>query len=111
MSEGFVEFVDEVCGLYFRSILLRNKGDVVTQHVHDYDHATFVGNGCAVAFIGDKCLGEFWGGQAVPVKAGYEHRFVALVPDTRLACVHSVESAESIKAKGLDMVDSVRKAG
>lgn len=102
MSEGTIEFIDEVCGIYFRSILLKNRGDEVTQHKHDYDHATFVGSGAVVAFVGeDKCLGEFWGGQAIPIKAGHEHRFVAIVHDTRLACVHSVESANAIKEKGL----------
>lgn len=101
MSEGTIEFIDEVCGLYFRSILLKNRGDEVAQHSHSHDHATFVGSGAVVAFVGDKCLGEFWGGQAVPVKAGYEHKFVAIMHDTRLACVHSVESADAIKEKGL----------
>ena len=53
MSEATIEFIDEVCGIYFRSILLKNRGDEVTQHKHDYDHATFVGSGAVVAFVGE----------------------------------------------------------
>jgi len=100
MSEGIVEFVDEVKGVYFRSILLQKRGDEVSQHAHDYDHATFVGSGAVVAWVGEKCLGEFWGGQAVPITAGHPHKFVAIMPDTRLACVHCVDSANSIKKEG-----------
>lgn len=99
MSEGIVEFVDEVKGIYFRSILLKNRGDEVGQHAHDYDHATFVGSGAVVAWVGEKCLGEFWGGQAVPITAGHAHKFVAIMNDTRLACVHCTESANRIKEK------------
>ena len=101
MSEGTIEFIDEVCGIYFRTILLKNRGDEVSQHKHDYDHATLVGCGAVVAFVGEKCLGEFWGGQAVPVKAGYDHKILSIMDETRLTCVHSTESANLIKEKGL----------
>jgi hypothetical protein len=39
MSE-LVEFVEEVAGHYFRSILLPRAGMRVPQHTHDHDHAT-----------------------------------------------------------------------
>ena len=94
-----VEFIDEACGLYFHTIVLPNSGDKVPQHAHDHDHATYVGSGGVVAWAAGECLGEFNAGQAVPIKAGVVHEFQALIPGTRLACVHSIESAESIKRK------------
>jgi len=95
-----VEWIEEVCGLYFRSILLQ-EGMRVPQHAHDHDHATYIGAGEVRVSIDGKEFGVFKAGQAVPVKAGHIHEFLALKNDTRLACVHDVGSAESIKAKGL----------
>lgn len=99
-QEPPVEFIEEVCGLYFRSILL-NKGTLVPQHVHDHDHATYIGSGSARVWVNGQHMGDFPAGHAVPVKAGCFHQFEALEDGTRLACVHDVASADSVKAKGL----------
>lgn len=99
MSE-IVESIEEVSGLYFRSILLP-KGCRVPQHVHDYDHATLVGSGKAALYVGGILSGIYDAGRAVPIQAGQRHEFEALEDGTRLICVHDVESAMSIKEKGL----------
>lgn len=96
-----VEYIEEVCGLYFRSILLEKAGDRVPQHSHDHDHATFVGQGSVLAMADGEPIGYFAAGRAVPIKAGAVHEFEAQEDNTRLTCVHSIESAESIKRKGL----------
>lgn len=96
-----VEHIEEVAGLYFRSIVIPEKGMIADQHVHDHDHATFVGCG-KVRAIGDgMILGEFDAGSAIEIKAGVHHQFEALEDNTRLACVHDIASAESVKAKGV----------
>lgn len=100
-QEEIVEFVDEVCGIYFRSVLIPKAGMRIAQHVHDHDHATFIGNGAAALRVGGVMAGIFRAGEAVPVIAGQHHEFEALEDNTRLACVHDVASAQSIKEKGL----------
>lgn len=100
MSE-IVEFVEEVCGIYFRSILLPRAGMRVPQHSHDHDHATLVGAGTARLYVDGQPAGDFHAGRAVPIIAGKHHAFEALEPGTRLTCVHNVASALSIKNKGL----------
>lgn len=95
-----VESIDEVAGLYFRSIVI-SKGTKVPQHVHDYDHATLVGSGKAALYVGGVLSGIFEAGRAVPITAGQVHEFEALEDNTRLTCVHDVESAMSIKNRGL----------
>lgn len=100
MSE-IVEFVEEVKGIYFRSVLLPKAGARIPQHVHDHDHATFCGAGRALMIVDGVSQGEVLAGHAVPVLAGKKHEFVALEDGTRLTCVHDVASAESIKRKGL----------
>lgn len=100
MSDLLVEWVDEVCGIYFRSIVMQ-KGDASEQHVHDHDHATYCGSGSAELFVDGLWERAITAGSAVPVLAGKRHLFVALEDGTRLTCVHDVASATSIKEKGL----------
>lgn len=100
MSE-VVEFIEEVCGLYFRSIVLPNAGDKGIQHVHDHDHATYIGSGAVRLYVDGAAVGEFPAGRAVAVIAGHAHEFEALAANTRLTCVHDVASAQSIREKGL----------
>lgn len=96
-----VEFVEEVCGIYFRSVLLPKRGTKIAQHVHDHDHATYIGSGSVALHVGGVLAGIFKAGRAVPIIAGQQHEFVSLEDNTRLTCVHDVASAESIKTKGI----------
>jgi len=96
-----VQFVDEVAGLYFRSILLEKAGFVVPQHVHDYDHASYIGSGAARLWVNGEWIGDYQAGHAIEIKAGKEHVFEALEDNTRIACVHDAKSAESVKSKGV----------
>jgi quercetin dioxygenase-like cupin family protein len=96
-----VETVEEVAGLYFRSILIPEAGTWVPQHVHDHDHATYCGQGAAEMYVNGEWVRRVEAGQAVEIKAGKEHAFRAIENNTRLTCVHDVQSAESVKAKGV----------
>jgi quercetin dioxygenase-like cupin family protein len=101
ITDAPVERIEEVCGIYFRSVLLEKAGVVIPQHVHDHDHATFVGSGRARVWIDGVWSGDYGAGWAVPIKAGCYHVFQSIEPMTRLTCVHDIESAESVKKKGL----------
>ena len=99
--EAPIEFIEEVCGVYFRSIVLACKGDRVGQHVHSHDHATYCGRGSAALFVEGKQTAVVVEGCAIPVLANVSHEFVALEDNTRLTCVHNADSALSIKERGL----------
>lgn len=90
MSEHYIE---EVCGLYFRAILL-NQFDRVPQHTHDYDHATLVCSGKVRMWVENELIGDFEAFQALEIKARKAHVFQALEPNTRLACVHNLNGKE-----------------
>lgn len=96
-----VERIEEVCGLYFRSVLLEQVNIIIPQHEHDHDHATFVASGKARAWADGSWIGDYEAGSAVKIKAGSVHIFQALEPMTRLVCVHDIASAESVKRKGI----------
>lgn len=89
-----VEYVDEVCGIYFRAILLEQAFDVVPQHTHDYDHVTLVASGSVRLWVEGEYKGDFDAFRAIEVKARKAHIFQALEPMTRLACVHNLNGAE-----------------
>lgn len=96
-----VERIEDQCGIYVRSILLEDAGMRVPQHVHDHDHATLVCSGRARVWVDGDEIGDFDAGHLVPVLKGKRHEFQALLPMTRLACIHDIASAESIKERGL----------
>lgn len=100
-DDFIVERIEEVCGLYFRSVLLPHANMTIPQHIHDHDHATLVCSGKVRAWADGKHMGDFEAGQAMHIKALVAHFFCSLEPNTRLCCVHDIASAESVKAKGL----------
>lgn len=98
---AIVERIEEVCGLYFRTMLLTYANTTIPQHSHDHDHATLVCAGKVRVWIDGKHLGDYSAGMAIPIKAGAKHLFHSLEPMTRLSCVHDIASAEAVKQGGL----------
>ena len=89
-----VEWVDVVCGISFRVIILEKKGHVVPQHHHDsYDHATFIGSGSAALWVNNVFVGVIRKGKAIEIKAGDEHLWQAQEDGTLLACITNAEAA------------------
>lgn len=99
VKEPIVEFANEVYGIYFRSVFLKEEGTSIDQHVHDHDHCTFVGSGEVRLWVNGDFVGDFEAGLVIPVEKGKKHSFKSLKPDTRLTCVHIAASAESAKRK------------
>lgn len=100
-ADAPIEFVEEVAGFYFRSVLIKKANICVSQHVHDYDHALYVGAGSARVWVDDELKGDYPAGHAIEIKAGKRHCVMSLEPNTRLSCIHDRASAERIKARGV----------
>ena len=83
----------DVAGLYFRSVLLPDVGTEIPQHVHPYDHATYVGAGSVDLYVDGQWQALYESGDAIFIAAGKQHVFVSRHPMTRLCCVHHTESA------------------
>lgn len=94
------EFIEEVEGIYFRSVFLPFKGMTIPQHRHDVAHPTLCGSGKARLYVDGRFCCDIEAGHAVPIKAGVDHLFEALEDDTRLTCVFDAARANEIKDKG-----------
>lgn len=83
-DSGLVE-----CGDYIMKwATLKEKGNACDQHAHPHDHATIVTVGSFGAYVDGEHLGEFAAGQAIDVKAGKKHLFVAREPGSTFWCIH-----------------------
>lgn len=97
LKEQPTENIQMACGIYFRSVLLKEAGTVIPQHEHDHDHATYVASGSARLWVNASWKGDFKSGEAIEIKSGQRHLFMSLEPNTRLTCVHDLHSAALIK--------------
>jgi quercetin dioxygenase-like cupin family protein len=100
-TEPLVEYVEEVGGLYFRSLLLPQAGMRIPQHLHPYDHVTYCGSGSAIVFADGKAIDVIAAGRAVEVRANIAHEFESIEENTRLTCIHDTRSAQFIKESGV----------
>lgn len=91
----------EVGGLYFRSAIFAESGTIIPQHVHDHDHVTFIGSGRFRGWKDGEWIGDRSAGEVFHIQAGASHLFMSLEEHSMLTCVHTIESALSVKEKGL----------
>jgi quercetin dioxygenase-like cupin family protein len=94
-----VEGIHEIDGVYFRIYSVEKPFVLLPQHAHDHTHATIICSGSVRLWRSVELVGDFHAGDVVEIKAGEKHHFQTLQPRTRIACVHSIESAQSIKDK------------
>lgn len=94
------EFVEEVEGIYFRSVFLPFKGMSVPQHRHDVSHPTYCGSGKARLYENGRFVCDVEAGRAVKVRAGVDHLFEALEDNTRLTCIFDAARALELEKKG-----------
>ncbi len=97
LEEPVVENIQFIGNLYFRSVLLKEANTMIPQHDHAHDHATYIGSGKVRLWVNGKYQGDYEAGQAVEIKANQKHMFLSLEPNTRLTCVHDMNSAALIE--------------
>jgi quercetin dioxygenase-like cupin family protein len=96
-----VEGIHEIDGVYFRIYSVEEPFVLLPQHAHEYSHATVVCSGAVRLWRSAELVGDFRAGDVIEIRAGEKHHFQTLERRTRIACVHNMQSALSIKEKGL----------
>lgn len=85
------EYIEEVCGVYFRGYCLEKRGTPFHQHSHDYEHATLIATGALRVWVDGEHIGDFVAPKAIKIEAKKMHKFQALADGTRFYCIHNLE--------------------
>jgi quercetin dioxygenase-like cupin family protein len=87
-----------VDGVFIKEILMKDSGTMIAQHIHRFDHTSFLATG-AVGVWEDGC---FTGNRHAPmplfIKAGVAHSFVSLEDDTILFCIHNLHGEDYVQS-------------
>jgi quercetin dioxygenase-like cupin family protein len=80
-------------GIAVKQMHFVQKGYVAAQHVHEYDHYTFLAKGSLRAWVDGEHVGDFVAPTPIFIGRGREHIFVSLEDDTVAYCVHNLHGA------------------
>lgn len=69
---------------------LFQKGQVVPQHSHEYDHSTFIASGSLLAWREKEFLGEFCAPCSIFIKKHNKHTFEVTTENTMILCIHNI---------------------
>jgi quercetin dioxygenase-like cupin family protein len=81
-------------GIYWRRTTFALAGTIAPQHAHSYDHLSVIVSGGVRVQTETETLGEFFAPAEIVIKAGVQHVFTTLTPNTIVACVHNSDRAD-----------------
>lgn len=84
-------------GIETWQIEILNKGDIVPQHSHAYEHATLIARGSIRAWKEGTLLGEFTAPNHIIIAANTKHTFETLEDNVLIYCVHNIERNDEIE--------------
>lgn len=81
--------------LFIKHIRIRKRATIVPQHVHNYEHTTFVAAGRVMLVKGERGeprfeMREFAAPAYIVIEPELPHSFVALEDDTTILCLHNM---------------------
>lgn len=74
-----------------------DKGDIIPQHAHTYEHATLLARGSIRAWKEDQLLGDFTAPTHIIIAANTKHNFQTLEDNVLLYCVHNASRKGEIE--------------
>lgn len=81
-------------GVFIKQMHLAKRGNIVPQHVHEYDHHTMLAHGAVRVWIDKKNGKDYLAPAGIFIEAGKQHTFLALQDDTVLYCIHKLHDGE-----------------
>lgn len=79
-------------GVFIKEMTIPFAGTCVPQHSHEYAHTSFVARGAV------SVEGKVYAAPApIFIPAHKKHRFVALVDDTLILCIHNVSRSGAVE--------------
>ena len=93
-------------GVFIKSITGLKRDDVIPQHIHLYDHTTFIATGSIGVFKDNVWDNVYFAPAAVLIKAGVKHTFLAMVDGTSLLCIHNLKGEATVKVLAEHEIDA-----
>lgn len=84
-------------GIFMKTMVIANAGDVVPQHSHVFAHVSVLVRGAVRMHRDGLLLGDFVAPWAVFIPAHTMHTFQALAADTAILCVHDIGTALGVE--------------
>jgi quercetin dioxygenase-like cupin family protein len=81
----------EANGVAIKQLAIKDKGTVVFQHKHEYDHVSLISVGGIQVWINGARQDDVTAPDALTIKANVEHEFVTIEDNTVLYCIHNID--------------------
>ena len=85
-----------VDGLFVKVMVLEKEGMIVPQHVHAYDHGSFVARGSVRVWAGEALPLDYKAPAMIHIAAGVKHTFFSLEDDTIVCCMHNLHGKDAV---------------
>ena len=83
-------------GVSIKQMHIPLAGTYVPQHAHSYGHTSMLASGSIRVWQDGELRGDYTAPTGLFIEAGTKHRFLSLVPDTIVYCVHNTSRAPGI---------------
>jgi quercetin dioxygenase-like cupin family protein len=80
--------------IYVKTWTVPDRGTLVPQHSHEWDHVSYIVSGVVRVWRDDDELGDFIGPCSVNIPALTPHRFLTLSDGVVLLCIHNADHAD-----------------
>lgn len=81
-------------GIYLKTWAVPDRGTLLPQHAHAWDHISYVVSGAVRVWRGGELIGDFVGPAAIKIPAREKHQFLTMSDRVLIACIHASDSAE-----------------
>lgn len=81
---------------------IEHRGTYVPQHSHTYNHLSMLATGAVRVWKDGKLMGDFAAPQGIEIEAGCKHKFLSLVDETIIYCIHNLHGALDVDANVQD---------
>lgn len=84
-------------GVFIKHIVIPAAGSIIPQHIHEYDHTTFLAKGSMHVWEDGVAKGRLDAPAGILIKAGVKHLFQTVADDTVILCIHNLHGEGAVK--------------
>jgi quercetin dioxygenase-like cupin family protein len=86
-------------GVGIKEMHIPKAGTYVPQHSHVYGHTSLLALGSVRVWQDDRLIGDFEAPKGIFIPAGVKHKFLSLVDETIVYCIHNTSRTGKIEVQ------------